>query len=211
MRKFLIPALATALVIGLVIAGTWAFFSDTETSSGNTFTAGTLVLKLKVNGGWVDGVTATWTGTNMAPGDDLSSAAIWLRSFGTIGPDHLEVGCSYTSTESPADNMAKYLEITLLRYENDGWYINGLTGERREIVGDTLIDSSEDWKVDDTDGVGGVSLYDLKADPLDNLPPPDGSHGFTMGLKFNENAGNNLQGDTLNATLIFTLNQDASQ
>jgi predicted ribosomally synthesized peptide with SipW-like signal peptide len=36
--------LAIALIVGLVGAATWAYFSDVETSSNNTFTAGTLDL-----------------------------------------------------------------------------------------------------------------------------------------------------------------------
>jgi len=53
------------LIIGaasmLIGAGTVAYFSDTETSTGNTFTAGTLDLKLSHSslGPWTDGVT--WT------------------------------------------------------------------------------------------------------------------------------------------------------
>ncbi len=41
MRKLWFLVLAILLVIGLVGVGTLARFQDTETSSGNTFTAGT--------------------------------------------------------------------------------------------------------------------------------------------------------------------------
>ena len=224
MKKLLLSMLAIFLVIGLVGAGTFAWFQDTETSSGNTFTAGTLDLKMQVDGVWGDdGVAyARWSGSNMAPGDNLGSAAIRLKEFGTILGDHLEISCDYTVTEvwqEPdtentflvPDNFAKYLEITLLTYENSGWYIDGLTGEKKDLSG-APIDFSEDWKVSDTDGVEGISLCDLNQDPLDNLPPPGyGTHVFSMGLKFHEDAGNNLQGDILNLTVTFTLNQDSSQ
>ena len=213
------------MAIGLALTGTFAYFSDTETSSGNTFTAGTFDLKMRVDTLWGDdGVAyASWSGTNMAPGQNLGSATIRLKEFGTILADHLEISCDYTvsevwqesdteNTSLVPDNFAKYLEITLLRYENAGWYINCLTGERRHPVTHALIDSSEDWRVSDTDGVGGVSLYDLKTDPLDNLPPPGyASSEFSMGLRFHPDAGNNLQGDILDLTVIFTLNQHSSQ
>jgi predicted ribosomally synthesized peptide with SipW-like signal peptide len=226
-RKIPIGFLIVGLVAALAAAGLYAYFSDTETSSGNTFTAGTLDLKMQVDTVWGDdGVAyARWSGSNMAPGDILGSATIRLKEFGTILADHLEISCSYTVTEvwqEPdtedtslvPDNFAKYLEISLLRYENNGWYINCLTGERRRISDDALLEGPrEDWKVNpDTDGVPRVSLCDLKNDPLDNLPAPGyATHVFSMGLKFRDDAGNNLQGDTLNLTVIFTLNQHSSQ
>ena len=57
MKKILMSLMTIALVIGLVGAGTVAYFSDTETSTGNTFTAGTLDLNL--DGGNVNVVKFT--------------------------------------------------------------------------------------------------------------------------------------------------------
>jgi len=53
----------------------------------------------------------------------------------------------------------------------------------------------------------------LKNDELDNLPPPSnvGMYDYEMSVKFAETAGNDFQGDTFDLTMIFTLNQDASQ
>lgn len=44
MKKILGLAVAALLVMGLVGGGTWAYFSDTESSTGNVLTAGTLDL-----------------------------------------------------------------------------------------------------------------------------------------------------------------------
>ncbi|MDO9517729.1 MAG: TasA family protein, partial [Methanosarcinaceae archaeon] len=61
--------LLSLLIIGVVSvsagAGTWAYFTDTETSTGNTFTAGTL--DLIVNG--VDITTERFEISDVAPGD----------------------------------------------------------------------------------------------------------------------------------------------
>ena len=43
MRKILIGLMIIGFLLCLVRVGTWAFFSDTETSSGNIFTAGTWI------------------------------------------------------------------------------------------------------------------------------------------------------------------------
>lgn len=82
MRKLLLSMLATFLVIGLV-GGTFAWFSDTESSTGNTLTAGTLDLNIRAldveesrttdpageeDDPWGDASSATWVMSNITPG-----------------------------------------------------------------------------------------------------------------------------------------------
>lgn len=60
MKKILLSLLTVGIVSGVGIAATQAFFTDAETSSGNTFTAGTLDLQIKSqcyynNGNCTDG------------------------------------------------------------------------------------------------------------------------------------------------------------
>jgi len=92
-KKFLILALATVLALGL-IGGSFAYFNDTETSSGNSFTAGTLDLQVvspyggepyggfpptaTYNGGNIPGISLS----NMAPGDP---PIIWRMHVNNIG------------------------------------------------------------------------------------------------------------------------------
>ncbi|MBD3155896.1 MAG: hypothetical protein GF368_04545 [Candidatus Aenigmarchaeota archaeon] len=66
--------LSSLLVIGLVTlvvgGATWAYFSDTETSEGNTFTAGTLNLELDKEGQIFDGETMQlFNVVDVKPGD----------------------------------------------------------------------------------------------------------------------------------------------
>jgi spore coat-associated protein N len=51
MKKIIGLAISGLLLLALVAGGTYAYFSDTETSSGNSFTAGTLnlVVKLRIH------------------------------------------------------------------------------------------------------------------------------------------------------------------
>jgi len=228
-RKILTVAFVVGLVATIAGAGLYAYFVDVETSTGNTFTVGTLDLKIRdfADGeDWGDGVTATWTMSDMIPGISSVYGQIELRNDGTIPADHLEITCSYTVTDTPdvesdtdwstdPDDFARYMEIVEMKYTDDLWYFDCLTGKEytRAAVNDPWVEvaEDEDWKVSDIDGVNGVSLYDLKQDPLDNLTPPDGDTQFDLKLKFSEHAGNDLQGDTLTVTMIFTLNQDSSQ
>ena len=221
----LISVMCIALVAMIAGVGTLAYFSDTEISTGNTFTAGTMDLKIMdSDDGWGDGVTATWTLSDMKPGDSVSGW-VMLDAVGTIPANHVEITCDYSVTEeSPQtesdtdpntdqhpDEMAKKLIIDQAWYQADGYNINLLTGTN------TLTGEQHDyWKIEDVDGDGKQTLYDLKygngGNGVDNLPPPDTfQYSFAMNIKFDENAGNDFQGDTFNLTVIFTLNQDSSQ
>ena len=74
--------LATMLVAMAVGAGTMAYFSDTETSTGNIFTAGTLDLKLDLGGTWYDGDNMlVFEETDVKPGDS-GEATISLHVIG---------------------------------------------------------------------------------------------------------------------------------
>jgi len=220
----LISVMCIAVVAMLAGAGTLAYFSDTETSTGNTFADGTMDLKISDGEDWGDGVTATWTLSDMKPGDTVSGW-VALDAVGSISANHAEITCDYsvteesTQTESDTDPntnqhpdwMAKNLIIDQAWYSGDGYNIDLTTGKNE------LTEEQHDyWKIEDVDGDGKQTLYDLKygneGNGVDNLPPPDNlQYSFSMNIKFNETAGNDFQGDTFNLTVIFTLNQDGSQ
>jgi predicted ribosomally synthesized peptide with SipW-like signal peptide len=81
MKKILGLTIAGVLLLALVAGGTVAYFSDTETSTGNTFAAGTL--NLTVNGN--DGSNlVVFTVTDANPGQ--SGAGTWtLVNNGSLG------------------------------------------------------------------------------------------------------------------------------
>ncbi len=232
-KRVLMSVLAIAITLVLVGGATFTYFQDTETSTGNTFTAGTLDLKMQ--GGtqpWGDGITeAQWTMSDMAPGSPTTEwGKVSLKNVGSIAAHHVQIGCSYTVTEGAPfgdpdnvdtsldpDSFAKYMVITEIKYYNTGWAI-AITEGGYSVSGTLPAGypiAAADWQITNSDGVSGISLYDLKYDPLDNLPPPPanglGVYDFEMAVKFHQDAGNDLQGDTFNLTVIFTLNQDSSQ
>jgi predicted ribosomally synthesized peptide with SipW-like signal peptide len=221
-KKILASMLIIAAASILIGAGTVAYFSDTETSKGNTFTAGTLDLKLSNSslGPWTDGVTGAWSLSNMMPGNETPTASVFFKNFGSVASSTMEITCSYTVTEETSqtesdtdphtdehpDEMAKYMIIAYMKYRNDKVNINCLTG-----YDEYSNQIKDEWKINDANGDGKISLYELKLDPLINLPSPDTqTNGITqldMRIKFDENAGNDFQGDTFNLTMIFTLKQ----
>ena len=192
MRRTLTAIVLIGIVVILAGAGTYAYFSSTKTSTGNTFTAGTLDLKLidwnELT--WRDGVTATWTATNMAPGDTFPFDVefVGLGRTGTVTPSSLEITCNYSDTSSHPDAMAKQMIITRFKYNGTDYL----------------------YRIVDVDGDGQKTFYDLKNSPVTGLPIPvvaDGAMFFRLSVKFSEEAGNEFQGDTFNLTMIFTLKQ----
>lgn len=219
MKQALMSLIVISSILLIASAGTYAYFSDTETVVGNTFSAGTFNLQIKDNDEpWRDGVpvTATWTATNMKPGQaypfDVPMINLW--NDGTVQADHLEISVDYTvNEENPRseadtdphtdlhpDTMAKYIIVTKCQY----WDSSGVN---------CLTDPDLKKRITDTDGDGKITFYDFKNHPLDNLPKiaNGGMGGFQMSTKFDEDAGNDFQGDTFNLNMYFTLNQDASQ
>jgi len=217
-----------SIIIITMIAGvgTYAYFSDIETSTGNSFSAGTLDLKVMDNDeSWGDGVVGTWTLSNMKPGD-FKYGYVKVDNVGSIDGDHLEITADYeVIEESPVvesdtdpdtnlhpDWMAKNMTITSASYD-DGTVIDLLTGEEwLDNIGGTYNDQNDDWMIEDADSDGKISLYDLKYGRPDNLPLlHDDQYTFRMTVKLDENAGNDFQGDIFDLTVFFILNQDSSQ
>ncbi|MFA4871592.1 MAG: TasA family protein [Patescibacteria group bacterium] len=239
MKRILISLSIIAVVATIAIGGTIAYFQDTETSSGNTFSAGILDLKIRdQDEDWGDGVHATWTAPpDVKPGDawDFRIPLVQMQESwdSTVPGNHLEITSDYSVVEEnpclegdtdcqtnlhPGE-MAKEMLITRCIYKDFGC-IDCLTGEKRALYNSsnhtctgTLLGQSNDWKIEDQNGDGKISFYDLKNDVLDNLPPPVnmGMYDYEMGVKFANEAGNDFQGDIFDLTMIFTLNQDASQ
>lgn len=76
MKRILLSVAVIGAVAAIVVGATTAYFSDTETSQGNTFTAGTLDLKVDntcyYNGQICpeppDGIETTWSESDLVPG-----------------------------------------------------------------------------------------------------------------------------------------------
>ena len=102
-KKILISLSVIGVVSTIAIGGTIAYFSDVETSAGNTLTAGTLDLKIRDQDEFYrDGVTATWMATDVKPGNEYAFLVPFVqltKTFGSIDADHLEITCDYSVIE----------------------------------------------------------------------------------------------------------------
>lgn len=103
MRRILLSLAMIAMVSTVAVGATRAYFSDTETSPNNTFTAGTL--DLKVNN--ADSPVVTLIYDNMKPGDSTGYQVYCMRNAGTVtGTVSVEFGTvvnNENGTNTPED------------------------------------------------------------------------------------------------------------
>ncbi len=136
MKRILASLVMIVLASSTAIGATRAYFSDTETSTGNTFTAGSLNLTVDGN----DGVNRVkWTLANLVPGNqptgkfvlantgsvagylDLESIAITSHENGIIEPE-AQAG----DTTDPKGELEDVLGMTMYWDKNcDGYFSTG--------------------------------------------------------------------------------------
>ncbi len=190
MKKLLGLAIAVILIIGIGGVGVWAYFSDTESSTNNQLTAGTLDLKTND----VDGVTQTLNAPNLKPNNSYGPSTITLRNSGTLAGATLDIVFSYAASDgSPntvdmtADATAAIIEVTTLTYD-----------------GNSLLGS-----VSDNNTNGYKDVQDLKNA---NLTGQSGlsagtSKNFVITIKMRDGINDNFQADGVDITMAFTLKQ----
>lgn len=136
MKKILGLTIAALLVLGLVGGGTWAYFSDPETSTGNTFTAGTLNLIPLTEGTGPSGnytVTAGGDGVNgkvefvkMEPGD--TGTTTWTLANNGNLPGTLTIASTITFSDVDDNEPEAAVSVP---HANNG----GTNGDLDEFVG----------------------------------------------------------------------------
>jgi predicted ribosomally synthesized peptide with SipW-like signal peptide len=143
MKRIIISFMTIGLVLGIISGGTYAIFSDTETSAGNTFTAGTLNLQVGSTDPCIEKITIL----GVKP-TDLGNAAIWLTT--NIG--------SINGT----------LDITLSAmtdYENIRSELETAAGDTTDVGGELgMLLKVAFWIDTNKDGTWSSSDYFLKSD-----------------------------------------------
>lgn len=207
------------VIAGMAGAGTWAYFSDTETSVSNGFTAGTLGLKLAdPNETAADGVTQTWSAGPIAPGAAPTSAWVDLTNDGNIAANHVEINFAIGNVNvvTPIEisaiddaDITDSIDVTTMTY--------GTTAVTNLLLQTTTgtFDNAA-LEAADTDNDSIIQLDELNNVNLNDLvpvPTPSSAQAqrFTMAIQLQAGTGNGNQGDDATLTLTFTLNQDASQ
>lgn len=213
-----------ALVALAASAGTLAYFTDSETSTGNTFTSGTMDLVL------VDGGTPTftewWMTPDMKPGDE-TGGSLQIYNVGTIEASEMNVSFATIETDlvtedsdtlpGSALNMSKLLKVTFMQYKD----VSALNLNTVSMVGSSGPVSGSG--ITDLNGNGYIDLHDLSQTTLTLDAPPAVSSAdhnnphkeLSINILFvddvaysgNSEKNNDYQGDTTELLVQFDLVQ----
>lgn len=198
--KILMSVLVIVVAISMVVSVTMAWFTDTETNSGNTFTAGTMDVDLN---GSTNLINLGSIG-NMAPGDVTDLATLEITNPGTLNLAWFGK-LVITGDDSMKDKVyIDYMKMEFLKPDGSSWeasdefIINGVGNPA------TYANTAFAGLKDATTGV--ITLRNWLGNNL--MAPGSGyenmgalKHGYkyrlTFKLGFHNSAGNEYMGKSI--------------
>jgi predicted ribosomally synthesized peptide with SipW-like signal peptide len=188
MKKLFLGLITIAVVTGLMVGGALAYFNDTETSSSNTFEAGSLDLKV---GGYDDPYVETlFAVTDAVPGSD-GSREVSIANQGTID------GTATIQLNVTIDDDVDLTEPELALLPPDTMADGELDENLRITI---LVGTSPIVNNQPLSAINGATYT------LDALPA-DGSMLVTINWSVPSSTGNIIQSDTCSFNAVFTLTQ----
>lgn len=195
MKKIIGLGIAVAVIIALVTTGTLAYFSDTETSEDNQFTAGTIDLAVNAQNPW--GQQVGWDFIDIKPCQDLDPITLRLENVGNNEgilytcmkyneldkydePEPDQSVFEFTSKgnaamELSADQFAAILYVSAVTYQY--WCPDeGYSG--------SLHDDLPNWLAMDINSDGKVSLYEIKQSSPIPYDPTNGPFPATAIIEY---------------------------
>lgn len=200
MKKLLTKGLTVLALASVVTAAAWAYFTDSETNTGNSFALGTVDIVL--DGDTMEG-SAYFSVDNMAPGDSVDGCVV-VRNEGNL--DALFRG--YLTNLTDPDGLKDVLNVKMV--------LNPTT-ECAEYT--PRFDPVSDYTIYDNTLAGIVGAG--TSDAMDNIPqafhsddqvfhPGENAvYYVTVTLPFS--AGNTYQGTSFAADLVFEATQFKNQ
>jgi len=208
MKKIIGLSLAALLIIGIIGGATFAYFSDTESSTNNTLTAG--ILDLHIDGGDTPPAVTTFNVSGVAPGDSGSGTSTLTNVVGGIDGE-LDIATSAVTNTGAVSGTSEYADDS------------GDLGGVAEIAMYLDIDQSGGVTAGDIGLQSDGTTYDptggLAYDVIDNYASESWDEVLTtMAAGDNDDfivlwdvdgptAGNNIQGDSVSFDITFTLEQ----
>ncbi len=175
-KKIAYSLLSMFIALVLITTGTYAYFSNSGTSTNNVFASGSLDLKLANGAGsFSDTVTASFGGAALSTNVCLPAATLNLKNTGSVAGNHIDIAATNTNS-----TFAAFLRVK------------------------TLTLDGNDIVIADSNSNGFRDLQDVAASGIVNKPVTDFLvHPWTMEVCLDATAGNAQQGQT--NTLDFTI------
>lgn len=193
--------LASIFFIGILALamgwGTSSYFSDTEKSTGNVFTAGTLHTQLSNDGSsWHDDVATTWVSpSNWAPGEYFEST-LYMRDSGSIGVKYIAVKGENLDNYTFGNHI--FLKTIIYTEEGHAYNITDsvILHYGMDVSGDGNITLSEfvTWCNTPHSMLFSTGAWKSGSDYLQ--PSYGNTQYLTLGFEFDPAADNGYQGST---------------
>jgi len=210
-KKILISLSVISLVAAIVIGGTWAYFTDTEKSVGNTFSSGTMDFRIARPG---DTDHRIFDVSNLKPGQVVEGYFVvvndssedldmkwkaWIPDFSNgILDDVLEIRVTM--------NPSEFTEYTA--FENAGYTIAGPGYNGTTATGQVM----HSWTHIHNLGTGNTILawnHPCKDEGTGDPQPfrVDWAGIYKIEVRMQTTAGNNYQGQSFTGNLEFYATQ----
>jgi len=202
MKKIAISLGVIGVVAAIVIGATTAYFSDTETSTGNTFTAGTIDISIDNENPW----TGSFTMLDMKPcytdyinfkiendKSDPNPVNVWKRLFnieevtGTVSEPECEAENGTWNGTSCDNNMEVNTLSSVIWYD---LYVEVYDGSGNLLFWQTIYTDADNKSIDDVYADGAESVYL-------GMIPAGGYMKVTQSYHMSPEAGNEYQGDIM--------------
>lgn len=200
-KKILLSLSVIAAVATIAVGGTIAYFTDTETSTGNTFTAGTIDIAVQGENPWTQ--NGQYLFGNLEPSDS-EDINVTLKNVGTNPVvvwkkvSAVNNGGTMSEPECFAENGTAWNEST------------------KSCTGNTAVDNIDtqfvySMKIGDGDNIKkdwGVTVSDINDlwIPLGRLDS-GAELAVNQNYYFKETAGNKYQGDMMTVSITFYAEQ----
>jgi len=204
MKKIFGLTIAALMVMALVVGGTLAYFTDEETSADNYLTAGTLDLN-------IDGdneAVYTFQVAAAGPGDSGTGTSL-LANVGSYDGE-LDIafsavantpGSGGTEYEGGSGELGGVATIAVFIDKNrNGSFDTGDIGLKHD--GTTYTPSTPDYAT--------IDSYDSQSWNAVTVIVNTDSDDFVVEWEIPTDAGNEIQGDSVEFDVTFTLEQEAA-
>lgn len=188
-RALLLSALSMLLCIAMLVGTTFAWFTDSVTSSGNIIQSGTLKVTMDWAEGKTDPANTTWT--------DASKGAIFNNDKwepGYVEVRHIKI--------SNVGTLALKYQLNI--------FANGDVSKLADAIDVYFVDPAQ--QVADRTALDGVEPVGTLTQVLAGMPgnasgdlEPNASNVVTLALKMRESAGNEYQGLEVGSDFVIQL------
>ncbi|MDD5402223.1 MAG: TasA family protein [Dehalococcoidales bacterium] len=204
MKKIFGLAISAILVIALAVGGTLAYFNDTETSTGNVFTAGTIDLEVNNENPWT---TTLWaTSEDWKPDQTAAVAQITLENVGTNPMDVwmkiTKTGTTTGALNYPVGAAVASSEPEYLAEGGPGSF-SAIDDIDTQILYELTVGTTDVITYTDALFISAIDTYYIWIGNIDAAETLTVDQNF----KLDAAAGNEYQGDDITFTIEFFAQQ----